>query len=259
MRLTFLGTGSAFTCGDNYQSNMLLEAPSGRKLLIDAGSDVRWPLTNLGIRAADIHEIYISHLHGDHIGGLEWLGFSTYFAKAPRPVLNLSGQLVAPLWEDSLKGGMGSIEGQIARLETFFDVRPVPPNGGFTFEGVKFTLIRVVHVMDGFDLMPCYGLLFTLNGIRVFLTTDTQFTNHLEVFYEKADVVFHDCETSPHRTGVHAHYDQLRTLPERYRAKMWLYHHNGEPLPAAKGDGFRGFVAQGQVFDFTEPETLKGR
>ena len=39
MRLTFLGTGSAFTM-QNFQSNMLLE-DGGRRLLIDCGGDVR--------------------------------------------------------------------------------------------------------------------------------------------------------------------------------------------------------------------------
>ena len=38
MKLIFLGTGSAFTL-DNYQSNILVDAPEGR-LLIDCGSDV---------------------------------------------------------------------------------------------------------------------------------------------------------------------------------------------------------------------------
>lgn len=257
MKLTFLGTGSAFCPKGNYQSNMLLEAPSGRRLLIDAGGDVRWPLEDRGLAARDINDIYISHLHADHIGGLEYFGFATFFAHRPRPILHLSGQLVAPLWENSLKGGMGSVEGQIARLGTFFEVRPVPPNGGFSFEGIDFTLVRVVHVMDGFDAMPSYGLLFTINGLRVFLTTDTQFTHQNKAFYRMADVVFHDCETSPCQTGVHSHFTELLTLPDDQRAKMWLYHYNAGPLPDARAAGFRGFIRPGQVFDFDDPATFE--
>ena len=44
MELTFLGSGSAFTNdGTNYQSNMILEH-NGKRLLIDCGGDVRFPL-----------------------------------------------------------------------------------------------------------------------------------------------------------------------------------------------------------------------
>src|SRR5215813_8474415 len=72
MKLTFIGTGSAFTM-DNFQSNMLLE-DSGKRLLIDAGGDVRFALAKVGLGAKDIDALYISHLHADHIGGIEWLG-----------------------------------------------------------------------------------------------------------------------------------------------------------------------------------------
>jgi len=31
---------------------------------------------------------------------------------------------------------------------------------------------------------------------------------------------------------------------------MWLYHYQDGELPAAVADGFAGFVAKGQVFEF---------
>ncbi|CAA9435206.1 MAG: Ribonuclease Z, partial [uncultured Phycisphaerae bacterium] len=71
MKLTFLGTGSAFTLA-NYQSNMLLE-DSGKRLLIDCGGDARHAMAAAGYKAADVDALYVSHLHADHIGGIEWL------------------------------------------------------------------------------------------------------------------------------------------------------------------------------------------
>jgi len=35
---------------------------------------------------------------------------------------------------------------------------------------------------------------------------------------------------------------------------MWLYHYNDGELPYAITDGFLGFVKQGQVFDFDNPD-----
>lgn len=71
MKLVFLGSGSAFTM-QNRQSNMIIEL-NGRKLLIDVGSDIRFSLKLMGYNFKDIDEVYLSHLHADHIGGLEWL------------------------------------------------------------------------------------------------------------------------------------------------------------------------------------------
>ena len=83
----------------------------------------------------------------------------------------------------------------------------------------------------------------------VFITTDTQFCpNQIMDFYKMADVIFHDCEATKFKSGVHAHYDELCTLPKEVKAKMWLYHYQTNDRPADK-DGFLGFVAKGQEFD----------
>ena len=79
LKITFLGSGSAFTVdGDNYQSNLLLEKDKDT-LLIDAGGDLRFSLSEQGFSHRDIRNVYISHLHADHIGGMEWLAMNTYF------------------------------------------------------------------------------------------------------------------------------------------------------------------------------------
>ena len=133
MKLIFLGAGSAFTL-DYYQSNMLVEAGE-KRLLIDCGGDVRRSLADRSLSALDITDVYISHLHVDHIGGLEWLGLVSYFVRARndpslRPRLHVRRTLIDDLWQ-SLHGGMGTLEGQIAELHTFFDVHPIDRNGGF--------------------------------------------------------------------------------------------------------------------------------
>lgn len=256
MKLTFLGTGSAFTVGDgNYQSNMLLEARSGRRLLIDCGSDIRFSLHEQGLKLADITDLYISHLHADHIGGLEGLAFSTFFAPGlARPRLFTSVSLVDDLWSRSLSGGLGSIEGHITNLDTYFDVQAIGRNGGFTWEGVYFQLVQVIHYMDGFNVVPSFGLMFQVNETKIFLTTDTQHApNQIGRFYDMADIIFQDCETAQYKSGVHAHYSELVTMPPQVKAKMWLYHYQPGARPDGVADGFAGFVQKGQVFEFNEP------
>lgn len=260
MKLTFLGSGSAFTVGcDNYHSNMILENDSHEKLLVDCGSDARLALHELGLTYADIKSVYISHLHADHCGGLEWLGFTTRFdPRCLKPDLFISDKIKDDLWKNSLSGGLSSVQGITADLSTFFNVHPVKEEGVFVWHGLEIKLVQTIHVVAGFNVVPSYGLMFKANGICVFITTDTQFSPHQIIdFYEMADIIFHDCETSATKSGVHAQYAELSTLPSSIKQKMWLYHYNPGKLPDAKKDGFRGFVKKGQSFDFKKAGTLK--
>lgn len=251
MKFTFLGTGSAFAL-TNYHSNMLLEV-NGRRLLIDCGGDARFSMRDAGYTVADVHALYISHLHADHIGGVEWLALSTFFNPTlGKPVLFINEKMADELWQNALKGGLGTLQNQIAHLDTYFDVKTIGRNLGFDFAGLHIQTVQTVHFMDGYEIVPSYGLLIpTPQSGTIFLTTDTQFTpGHLLAFYQKSGIIFQDCETTSKRSGIHAHYEELKTLPPDVRAKMWLYHYQDGDLPDAAADGFRGFVTKGQVFEF---------
>ncbi|MBE9118285.1 MBL fold metallo-hydrolase [Lusitaniella coriacea LEGE 07157] len=254
MKLLFLGSGSAFTVGaDNFQSNMLLIDKQGDKLLIDCGSDVRFSLHKAGLSYQDITDIYISHLHADHVGGLEYIGFTTLFnPQCPKPRLYVSKDVESDLWDRCLSGGMRDINSDIADLSTYFDVRKIDCEASFTWKQTTFELVRVIHIHNGFYLMPSYGLFFTIEGIKVLLTTDTQlFLQENGEFYEAADIIFHDCETSEYPSPVHVSYGELVQLPPQIKRKMWLYGYQPGSLPDAPQDGFLGFVKPGQVFDFS--------
>jgi ribonuclease BN (tRNA processing enzyme) len=252
MELLFLGAGSAFCLNpDNYQSNLLLTGPGGRRLLLDCGSDVRFSLAAVGLGYTDVTDIYISHLHADHIGGLEFMGFSSRFGEdGALQKLFISETLVDDLWQHSLSGGMGVIEGvDSGRLSDFFVPQAVPPTGRFVWEDVEFQLVPTPHVVGERATMYSYGLFFETGGQTVLFTSDTLFAyDRLKVLMDKADLVFHDCETADVPTGVHAHYRELLELPERVRRKTWLYHYSDGPLPDARAEGFRGFVRRGQAF-----------
>jgi ribonuclease BN (tRNA processing enzyme) len=260
MKLIFLGTGSAFTL-DNYQSNILIDAPGGR-LLIDCGDDARRSLAEQGLTATDISEVYVSHLHADHIGGLEWLGLVTYFSGSKddptrRPRLHVHHTLLDDLWL-SLHGGMGTIQGRVAKLDTYFDVRPIARNGSFTFADIDFQAVQVVHYYDGFEIVPTYGLLVENTALRVFITTDAQLMpNQMDDFRGMADYIFQDCETSKFASSVHAHYGELKRLPEDVKAKMWLYDYQDGDKPDCAKDGFLGWIEKGQVFDLNDPASFQ--
>ncbi len=255
-RLRFVGVGSAFTTREYYQSNVLVIAESGRKLLIDCGSQAQFALEEQGIHngnaGAEIDSVYISHLHADHIGSLEWLALVTYFHPARRrPHLYAVQAVMGDLWNKSLRGGLETLEGKIANLTDFFDCHPIRANSSFTWENIKFTPVQTVHIVSGMAIQHSYGLLLQENGCqrRIFFTADTQFAPYqMRRLYDAVDLIFHDCETAPFKSGVHAHYDDLKTLPAAIRGRMWLYHYQPRPPQNPQADGFLGFVQKGQEF-----------
>ena len=248
MIIKFLGSGSAFTMS-NFQTNMML-VKGQKKLLIDAGTDLRFSLFEAGMSYKDVDDVYISHLHADHAGGLEYLAFCRYFdPSCNKPNLWVSKVLSESLWQNTLSGGLGSVQNKIMKLSDYFEVKEIELNNSFIWNEVVITPIQVVHIMDGFSIRPSFGLRIILeNGRNVFVTTDTQFNpNQIQDFYIAANLIFQDCETYPFKSGVHAHYTELLTLHPDIKKKMWLCHYQDvENLPNAKKDGFKGFVTKGQ-------------
>ncbi len=250
IKMTFLGSGAMGTI-ENYNSNILLEDKTGDTLLIDCGDDAKRSLHEAGYSYKDINNVYITHLHGDHTHGLEWLGFCTFFdPECKRPNLCISRFLKDDLWK-TLSGGMKSCQGMVNTLTAYFDVTSIKRNGAFNWANTSFQLVQSVHVMDGFTIVPSFGLMFNIDGTEIFFTSDTQFCpEQIKDFYNKADIIFQDCETTPYKSGVHAHYTDLVTLPHNIKEKMWLYHYNDGTKPHAKTDGFKGYVEKGQIFEF---------
>lgn len=262
MKIQFIGTGGAFASLSRGQSNMLFISDSGKKLLLDCGMTAPYKLQELGISAQDLDGVYISHLHADHIGGMEWLGFMTYFnPSAKKPLLFCERNLMNELWEQSLRGGMRCLQGIDADLHTYFNCHPIDMqnSGLFEWEGYIFRLVQTLHVVGGYSFNNSYGLMiYSVDNTehKTFITTDTQFTYPcpLQGFYDKATVIFHDCETSKFKSGVHAHYDDMNNfLNDDTKKKMYLYHH-GEKRDTVETDGFAGFVTTGQVFDLNTNE-----
>ena len=253
MKLTFLGSGSAFSkLEDNFNSNMVLESKTGKKLLIDCGSDARHSSAALNWQSKDFDAVYISHFHADHCGGLEWLAFTTKFnPEAAKPKLIIHPSMLDYLWDHVLSGGLQSIKGVQCTLDTFFDIYPIKDHVFFTWEGIEFEMVKTIHVHHNQTLLPSYGLFFSDGKVKVFITTDTQFEpERYKPYYQKADVIFHECDLSPKgSTCVHTHFSDLIGLPAEIKEKMWLYHYSGTQLPDPAEHGFKGFVLKQQAFE----------
>lgn len=252
LKMTFLGSGAAIVVAkNNFHSNVLLEC-NGDTLLIDAGTDLRIALDAMGYNHSMIRHVYITHQHFDHAGGLEWLALSTFFDSnySGKPVLLADSAIIKSLTHH-FPPGLCTLQDRCATLATYFDIQTLTRNKTWTWQGNLFQLVPVLHYYHDHDLMPSFGLFITTGTTRIFYTSDTQFdTDNLLPYYEKADVIFHDCETSLPPSGIHAHYQQLCFLPDQIKKKIWLYHYSAGELPDSLKDGFLGFVKRGQEFVF---------
>lgn len=267
-KIKFIGVGSAFAGPELGNSNMVIESDDGKLLLIDCGFRAQDMLQEAyGIGNADVGRIdgvYISHLHADHIGGLEWLALCTYFnPSCKKPRLYCIANLMEELWDQSLQGGLRTLQMREdpdfdveADLGTYFRRCKLKINEPFTWEGIKFHAVETTHVVSGYRHQLCYGLMIQKgDGQKIFLSGDTQFApNQLHDYYGVADVILHDCETTPFMSRVHAHYDELNTLSVPVKERMWLYHYNAVPEVLeghgkAQEDGFAGFIEVGQEFE----------
>ncbi len=261
MKVTVLGEGSAFS-QKYYNTMYILEATNGKRMAIDFGADAKWAYKEAGIQLGDIDAVYISHLHGDHIGGLEWLGFATYFNPTlPRPALYLVDELVSPLWNNALSAGMASLQGKVCNLNDYFDVKAMKVNEPIMWNGIKLQPVQTIHIMNGFQFVPSYGLLMTENDKTIFCTCDTQHAPYqIQDFYNMADVIFQDCEYlyfdgKPLKSGVHAHYEDLKTLHDKTKAKIYLSHYQ-DALRVdmtdedVQADGFMGIAKMGMSVEF---------
>ena len=260
--IQFLGVGGAFSLLSKGHSNMLISTKNESEqkyMLIDCGGSIQFTLeSEFGIKPHQIDAVWISHLHADHIGSIEWLAFWRYFrpnrdrqGNIVKIKLFMVADLMRELWENSLKGGLGCVNGYNMILSDYFECISTDENGQFTWENIWFNSVRTHHVQDHCRFKPSYGLFIVRKstGKRTLVTTDTMFSPYLlKNFYDNADQIFHDCETLPVKSNVHAHYDDLKTLSIKTKHKMWLYHY-ADKIPTVKEDGFAGFCDKGQIFD----------
>ena len=254
MKMQFLGATSQCDQHANfYNSNVIIsQNNTDRVLLLDCGTDIKQSLYHCDMHFDVITDVYISHLHADHVGGLEWLCLlKRYSSKKEKLHLWISKDLVVPLWENTLKGGLEYLTDEIGRLDTFFYVHSIDKT--FAWQGINFTLAKCNHISGPRGLMPCYGLFIENDKHKIFFTGDTKFIDDERVdCMRKANLIFHDAETTIPPSGVHAHYNEIKLYPAEIKKKIWLYHYNALSFPETfQSDGFRGVVKQGQVFSFS--------
>lgn len=225
MQILPLGVGDAFTA--KYYSVATAVQAEGQWLLIDCPHPIRKMMAEacatagVSLDVPDLSGLILTHLHGDHVSGLEGLAFFNHFV-CRRPLSLLAHPEVAgPLWSGHLAASMTCLIGA-------HDHEPMPPKGfADYFEHTPLHEETAAHFGPFFiecrrtiHHIPTFAVRITAGGRCLGLSADTAFDPGLIEWLSKADLIVHETNY-----GAHTPYEKLAALPETVRSKMRLHHY----------------------------------
>jgi len=260
LSLFFTGTGSAFT-KVNFQNNLLVVKGKDH-LLIDCGTLCPLAVSEFGISVMDIENYLITHSHADHIGGLEEVALMNRYVKGAKPNMIINNRYKRILWWYSLRGGSAYGEtrhGWMKFKDYFNQLKPrrISSASRETWEyqlgGINLKIFRTNHIPDA---APTWKKAHISYGViidnRIFFSSDTKFDRELlesSASDYPLEYFIHDCQL--YTGGVHASYQELRTLPEDIKSRMILCHYGDNYQDFhPEDDGFIEFAQRGCYYDF---------
>ena len=260
----FLGTGSAFA-KRNYQNNIII-VKGDDHLMVDFGTKASRALAELGLSVMDVRNYFITHLHADHIGGLEEVMLVNRYVSGSKPSIYISKGFQELLWNYSLRGGAEYNErhdGITLGFDDFWDIkRPLARNDlpreshEFNVGSINIKTFRTRHYPEQAqsweDAFHSVGLVI---DDRVLFTGDTQFDPELIDAFDSRfsiETIFHDVQFFT--GGIHASLEEVSTLPKSVRRRSYLMHYPDswqDHQEAVKAAGMR-FAHRGYLYSFSK-------
>jgi ribonuclease BN (tRNA processing enzyme) len=230
MRLTVVGSGDAFGSGGRGNTCFFLETAKAA-LLVDCGASALPALKARALEPNRIDAIVLSHLHGDHFGGL--------------PFLLLDGQFLSRRQKPLLIAGPPGTRARLdATLEAFF-----PKSSGSRWRFAWQVLeIEVGHKADilGHSLVtvevihqsgaPSTALRLS-DGQTVFAYSgDTEWTDALLSIAAEADLFVCECYAYEGRIAGHMTWEILKARMRDLRARQVMVTHMNPTMLARLDD-----------------------
>jgi ribonuclease BN (tRNA processing enzyme) len=234
VKVRFAGSGDAFGSGGRLQTCIYVEAESVR-FLIDCGATALSGLKRLGIDPAAIDVIVLSHLHGDHFGGVPFFIIDGQFRRGSRSLTIVGPSGTAARCYAAMDLMFPGSAGVERRFQTtFIEVTPrMPaPVGALVVTGYEMT-----HPSGA----PTLALRVECGGRVLAYSADTEWTDTLLEVAGGADVFV--CEAYYFEKRIRYHLD-YRTV-EAHRAslncrRLVLTHMSDDMLGRAQEVQIRG-------------------
>ena len=230
MDLQFLGSGDAFGSGGRFNTCIHV-ANEGGAFLIDCGASSLIAMRKFGVDPNGIHTVFLSHLHGDHFGGLPFLLLDAQFYSARRNPLTLVGppglrDRLALAMEVFFPGSSGA-----ARKFTT-EIIEMEAGGTLSVNGVTAVAALVQHASGA----PPFALRLACDGKVVAYSGDTEWTEALLPIGRGADLFIVETLAYERRIRHHMDYASLKMNLGRIGAKRVILTHLGPDMLARLGE-----------------------
>ncbi|MBN2437881.1 MAG: MBL fold metallo-hydrolase [Deltaproteobacteria bacterium] len=224
MRLRFLGSGDNFGSGGRFQACIHVDTGATR-FLMDCGASSLIPMKRAGISTAAIDLILISHLHGDHFGGIPFFILDAQLVSRREAPLVIAGppgltQRVREAMEVFYPGSSG--------VERKFAVRYIEMIEGETTQtgGLTVRPVRVIHGSGD----PPYALRIECAGKIIAYSGDTEWTHALLTVADGADLFICESYFFEKQMKNHMNYRTLMAHRAELGCKRIILTHMGNDI-----------------------------
>lgn len=225
MRVQFVGSGDAFGSGGRAQTCIHLTG-GGQVVLVDCGATSLAALKAQGFDPNAVGAVVVSHLHGDHFGGLPFLVLDGQFSRRLER-LHVAGP---PGIRDRLAKAMEVLfpgSGQ-ARRKFEVEVTELATDGSPAAIGSATVRGWEVHHACG---APPLALRVELGGARFGYSGDTQWTPALIEAARETDLFVAEAYTFDRPIRYHLDYSTLREHRDELSAdRVVLTHMSADML-----------------------------
>jgi ribonuclease BN (tRNA processing enzyme) len=219
LAVTFLGSGDAFGSGGRLQTCMLVRTATSR-FLVDCGTTVLIAMRRLSIDPNSIAMICVSHLHGDHFGGIPFfLLDAQLISKRTQPLL-IAGP---PGTQQRLLQAMEVLFPGSSKVQQRFAVRIVEllPACPTALGDVTVTPYVVQHASGA----PPFALRIACAGKIITYSGDTEWTDALIPAVQGADLCIAEAYFFDKQVRFHLDYHTLMSHLEALRPKRLILTH----------------------------------
>jgi ribonuclease BN (tRNA processing enzyme) len=227
LELTILGTGDAFASHGRFQSGYIIDSPDCR-VLMEAGPTALCSMKRLKFKPADIDVILISHLHGDHFGGLPFL-LLEYLYESPRDKpLTIVGpmHLEERTWR-LFRTMFPGTKPDLQRLLNKLKFVVIEPGSDKKIGRLRVRTIRTPHMKRDFSL----ALRIETGGKCIAFSGDSGWTEEMVPFVAGADLFLCECTYfDSAQLDFHMNYPQLDANRSRFDVGRMVLTHIGREV-----------------------------
>ena len=228
MKLHILGCGDAFGSGGRRQSSYLVEADD-KLFLLDCGPTALLALKRAGFEPRRLDAILLSHLHGDHFGGLPFFLIDFIYRQPRKDPLSIAGPPGTETRVRQLFSLMyGGASDDNAELPVSFHV--LYPDQPARVAGIDIFPFRVPHQSQLISL----ALKVSYQGKQILFSGDSLWTESFIEHARGVDLFLCECSFYREQPGMHVNYQALRADLARLQCRQLLLTHLGEEMLARR-------------------------